>query len=79
MAYDNSEFYECKGKHLNVKQTVDLLAGYKPLVPIWVNVSLERIEESKIYILLESSLRCRKPSLLRNAETGHPLFKSIVR
>ena len=66
-----------KGKRLSVKQTVDLLAGFEPFVPIWVNVSLERIEEDNIYIMLESSLRCRKPSLLRNAESGHPPFKSV--
>lgn len=68
-----------KDRRLNVKQAVDLLASFEPFVPIWINVSLERIEEGKIYILLESSLRCRKPSLLRNAESGHPPFKSILR
>lgn len=67
-----------KDRRLNVKQAVDLLASFEPFVPIWINVSLERIEEGKIYILLESSLRCRKPSELRNIESGHPPFKSII-
>ena len=39
-----------KDRRLNVKQAVDLLASFEPFVPIWINVSLERIEEGKIYI-----------------------------
>lgn len=57
-----------------------LISAYKmPLVPIWINVEyLYNKNEFSIYKLI-CSRRYRKPSLLRNQETGHPPFKAIIR
>lgn len=65
-----------KDKKLTVQQTVDLLAGFQPLVPLWIDVSVKQINKDETIILLETSVRCRKPSLLRNVESGHPPFRS---
>ena len=60
---------------LTVEETVKLVACQEPLVPIWINISLNK-QEKDIYVFnFETSLRFRKPSLLRNADTGHPPFK----
>lgn len=47
-------------------------------VPIWINISLNEIKGEKLVFNFKTSLRFRKPSLLRNAETGHPPFKAII-
>lgn len=65
-------------KLLTLEETVKLVAWNSPFVPIWINISLNRREESKIIFNFETSLRLRKPSLLRNADTGHPPFKAIM-
>lgn len=61
---------------LTIEETVNLVACKSPLVPIWINISLYNIDEDKIIFNFETSLRFRKPSLLRNAETGHPPFRA---
>ena len=38
---------------------------------------LSKKEEEIYYFELETSYKIRKPSLLRNAETGHPPFKAL--
>lgn len=63
---------------LSIDETVNLVACKEPLVPIWINISLNQIEEEMIIFNFETSLRFRKPSLLRNAETGHAPFKAII-
>ena len=63
---------------LTLEETVRLVACNSPLVPIWINVSLINTDGDKIIFNFETSLRFRKPSLLRNAETGHPPFKAII-
>lgn len=63
---------------LTFEETVKLLSCNSPLVPIWVNVKYSGIDEQMSVFELETSLRMRKPSLLRNVETGHPPFKSII-
>ena len=63
---------------LTLEETVRLVACNSPLVPIWINVSLINSDGDKIIFNFETSLRFRKPSLLRNAETGHPPFKAII-
>ena len=67
-----------KDRRFNVQQAVELLASLEPFVPIWIDVSLYQIEANMAVILLETSLRCRKPSILRNVESGHPPFRSII-
>lgn len=64
---------------LTVEETVRLVACNSPFVPIWVNISLNKTEEEKVIFNFETSLRFRKPSLLRNIETGHPPFKAIIK
>ncbi len=63
---------------LTIRETVRLVACKEPLVPIWINISLDKIDGKRIVFNFETSLRFRKPSLLRNAETGHPPFKAII-
>ncbi|MBR1930229.1 MAG: hypothetical protein IJ833_01965 [Lachnospiraceae bacterium] len=64
-------------KLLTIEETVRVVACQEPLVPIWINISLDKLEKDKFVFNFETSLRFRKPSLLRNAETGHPPFKAI--
>lgn len=63
---------------LTVEETVKLVACKSPFVPIWINISLNKMDGEKMIFNFETSLRFRKPSLLRNAETGHPPFKAII-
>ncbi|PXV84578.1 hypothetical protein C8E03_1261 [Lachnotalea glycerini] len=63
---------------LSLDEVVNLIACQSPLVPIWINVSLNKNEEGNYVFYLETSLRFRKPSLLRNAKTGHAPFKAII-
>ena len=63
---------------LNVKETVKLVACMSPFVPIWIHISFDKTDGEKLIFNFETSLRLRKPSLLRNAETGHPPFKAII-
>ncbi len=66
-------------RKLTVDEIVNLVACKSPLVPIWINISFNRMEEEKFIFNFETSLRFRKPSLLRNAETGHAPFKAILK
>ena len=67
-------------RKLTVDETVNLVACKSPpVVPIWINISFNRMEEEKFIFNFETSLRFRKPSLLRNAETGHAPFKAILK
>lgn len=63
---------------LTIEETVNLVACQSPFVPIWINISLMDIINHWIIFNFETSLRFRKPSQLRNAETGHPPFKAII-
>lgn len=59
-------------------EIVTKLSFYSPFVPIWINISYIKSEKEYILMNLECSLRLRKPSLLRNQESGHAPFKVIV-
>lgn len=65
-------------KQLVLKDVVDVLGGLFPKAPIWINVSFLEMNGEKAIFRLETSLRFRKPTLLRNAETGHAPFKAIT-
>ena len=67
-----------ENKLFTLDEIVKLVACHSPFVPIWINISLNRKEEEKIIFDFETSLRLRKPSLLRNADTGHAPFKAIA-
>lgn len=64
------------GRFLSFDSAVSMLTSFVPLVPIWINVSFQKKEDETYYFELETSYRIRKPSLLRNVETGHPPFKA---
>ena len=64
------------GKVFAFDEIVSMLTFYSPLVPIWINIRV--IENNNKYMFeLDVSLRFRKPSLLRNQETGHAPFRAI--
>jgi hypothetical protein len=66
------------GKKLLLEDVVGVLGGLFPKAPIWINVSFMEMEGDTPIFKLETSLRFRKPTLLRNAETGHAPFNAIV-
>ncbi|EAD2762731.1 hypothetical protein FPV71_05320 [Listeria monocytogenes] len=65
-------------KQLVLKDVVGVLGGLFPKAPIWINVSFLEMDGEKAIFKLETSLRFRKPTLLRNVETGHAPFKAIT-
>lgn len=65
-------------KRFTLDNTVNILCGLQPLVPIWIDVHFVDMNENTAIFKLRCSLRFRKPTLLRNAETGHAPFKGIV-
>lgn len=65
-------------KRLSVKEVVGVLGGLFPRAPIWINVSFIETEKDIAVFKLDTSVRFRKPTLLRNNETGHAPFKVIV-
>lgn len=66
------------GKQLPLINTVNVLCGLEPMVPIWINVIFIGLDETTAIFKLQCSLRFRKPTLLRNVETGHAPFKAII-
>ncbi|MDQ0227734.1 hypothetical protein J2S02_004081 [Metabacillus niabensis] len=66
------------GKKLLIEDVVGVLGGLFPKAPLWVNVSFMEMEGDTAIFKLETSLRFRKPTLLRNAETGHAPFNAIL-
>lgn len=66
------------GKKLLLEDVVGVLGGLFPKAPLWVNVSFMEMEGDTSIFKLETSLRFRKPTLLRNSETGHPPFNAIL-
>ncbi|EUJ42295.1 hypothetical protein [Paenilisteria rocourtiae] len=64
-------------KKLSVKDVVGVLGGLFPRAPIWINISFIEVEEEIAIFRLDTSLRFRKPTLLRNSESGHAPFKVI--
>ncbi|MBF2399221.1 hypothetical protein IA932_09205 [Listeria marthii] len=65
-------------KQLVLNDVVDVLGGLLSKAPIWINVSFLEMNGEIAIFKLETSLRFRKPTLLRNAETGHAPFKAIT-
>lgn len=65
------------GKKLAIDDCLKVLAALSPRVPIWINLSFQEMDNETAIFNLETSVRVRKPSLLRNAETGHPPFKVV--
>lgn len=67
-----------RNRLLTIEETVNLIACQSPFVPIWINISLNKINNHILVFNFETSLRFRKPSQLKNIETGHPPFKAIL-
>lgn len=67
-----------EGKLFSLDEVVSTLAFFAPFVPIWINIQYIKSSNEKLIFQLDCSLRIRKPSMLRNQETGHPPFKAIV-
>lgn len=65
-------------KIFSLEEVVTMLAFHSPLVPIWVNIEMIDSNDDALFFRLDVSLRFRKPSLLRNQETGHAPFKIMV-
>ena len=59
------------------EETITMLTIFLPCPPIRINTSFLYHLKSHYVFKLECSLRIRKPSLLRNQETGHPPFKAV--
>lgn len=72
----NPEFI--KGRKFSLEEVVTILSFHSPFVPIFINVKMVNILGNEFCLQLDVSLRFRKPSLLRNAETGHAPFKVII-
>lgn len=62
-------------RHWDIDEIVDLFSGLCPLYPIWIDISI--YDKKNKIIELRHSLRFRKPSQLRNVDTGHPPFKVV--
>lgn len=67
-------------KHIYTKdEVISMLTFFSPLVPIWIDVEyIPNYDEGKSVFRLNCSLRLRKPSLLRNQESGHPPFRVVT-
>jgi hypothetical protein len=55
-----------------------LLTGPNSSYPLWIEVVPKEAQEEYCLFELRISMRFRKPSELRNRETGHPPFKAIA-
>lgn len=66
------------GKTFTINEVVSMLAFYEPFVPIWIDVKLNQYIDEEAEFQLDCSLRLRKPSLLRNKESGHPPFRAVM-
>lgn len=64
-------------RFLDLEKVVSILSAPNSMFPIWINIKVISIENEESIIELQTSQRFRKPSLLRNQETGHPPFKII--
>ena len=61
------------GRLLNMEQVVDMFSSLAPLYPLWIKVYFR--EEG--IVELKTSLRFRRPSVIKFRETGHPPFTVI--
>lgn len=66
------------GKTFTIDDVVSMLTLFSPLVPIWIDVKLNQYTDEEAEFQLNCSLRLRKPSLLRNQESGHPPFRAVL-
>ncbi|WP_143320479.1 hypothetical protein [Clostridium sp. HBUAS56010] len=67
------------GRFFSKKDVVSMLTFFSPFVPIWIDVETVSSNKEQVVFELKCSLRIRKPSLLRNQESGHPPFRAITK
>lgn len=67
------------GHFFSKKDVVSMLTFFSPFVPIWIDVETVSSSKEQVVFELKCSLRIRKPSLLRNQESGHPPFRAITK
>jgi hypothetical protein len=65
------------GRFFDAEGVATFLSGPNSSYPLWIDVLFK--EQTADYSLFElkTSMRFRKPSELKNTETGHPPFKVI--
>mgnify|MGYP006865377079 FL=1 len=61
------------GRLLSLEQVVYMFSSLAPLYPLWIEVYFRE----KGIVELKTSLRFRKPSVIKYKETGHPPFTVI--
>lgn len=61
------------GRLLTIEQVVTMFSSLAPLYPLWIKVYFK--EEG--IVELNTSLRFRKPSVIKYKETGHPPFTVV--
>jgi hypothetical protein len=66
-----------KNRYFDLEGVVKLFSGLAPLFPLWINISVKEIQMDGVVFEIKTSLRFRKPSLLKNQDTTHPPFKAI--
>lgn len=67
------------GRFFSKTDVVSMLTFFSPLVPIWIDVAIFSSNKEHVVFELRCSMRIRKPSLLRNQESGHPPFRAIIK
>ncbi|MGJ7923239.1 hypothetical protein [Neobacillus sp. LXY-4] len=68
-----------ENRFFDLDKVVKILSGPHSTFPIWINVEMISNKNTEYIIELKTSVRFRKPSLLRNQETGHPPFRAIIK
>lgn len=61
------------GRLLDMEQVVNMFSSLAPLYPLWIKVYFKE----KGIVELNTSLRFRKPSVIKYKETGHPPFTVV--
>ena len=67
------------GKLFDADEVIVLLGFLIPYLPIWINISFVKLTDDNVAVFqLDCSMRFRKPSELKNTETGHAPFNLII-
>lgn len=67
-----------KDRLFDSESLVTFLSGPNSLFPLWINVIPKEHTGDYNLFELKISTRFRKPSELKNRETGHPPFKAVL-
>lgn len=65
-------------KYTDIGEIVNAFTFFDPFLPLWINIVLVGETDNFLTIRLDCSRRFRKPSMLRNQNTGYPPFKVIL-